>query len=74
MTKQFRIARLVIGPGFQARVADGILYGMHEPKTSHYALLQAFAEKGLLGRALEAAEQAGYLQHEFGDNMLSLAS
>jgi hypothetical protein len=27
-----------------------------------------------LGRALDAAERAGYLQHEFGDTMLILAS
>ena len=67
-------ARLVIGPGFRPRVADGILSGMHEPKTSHYALLQAFAEKGLLARVFEAAERAGYLQHEFGDTMVILAS
>ena len=67
-------ARLVIGPGFRPRVADGILSGMHEPKTSHYALLQAFARRELLGRAFEAAERAQYLQHEFGDTMLILAS
>jgi S-adenosylmethionine:tRNA ribosyltransferase-isomerase len=67
-------ARLVIGPGFRPRVADGILSGLHEPKTSHYALLQAFAARELLGRAFEAAERAQYLQHEFGDTMLILAS
>jgi S-adenosylmethionine:tRNA ribosyltransferase-isomerase len=67
-------ARLVIGPGFRPRVANGILSGMHEPKTSHYALLESFAERDLLGRAFEAAERAEYLQHEFGDTMLILAS
>ncbi len=67
-------ARLVLGPGFRPRVTDGILSGMHEPATSHYALLQAFAPAELLERALGAAEQADYLQHEFGDTMLILAS
>ena len=67
-------ARLVIGPGFQPRVADGILTGMHEPTTSHHALLQAFAPGALLARAFAAAERAEYLQHEFGDTMLILAS
>jgi S-adenosylmethionine:tRNA ribosyltransferase-isomerase len=65
-------ARLVIGPGFRPSVVDGILSGMHEPKTSHHALLQAFARRELLDRAFEAAEQAGYLEHEFGDTMLIL--
>ena len=66
-------ARLVIGPGFSPQVADGILSGMHEPATSHFALLRAFADGGLLQSALDAAERAGYLQHEFGDTMLILA-
>jgi S-adenosylmethionine:tRNA ribosyltransferase-isomerase len=67
-------ARLILGPGVKPRVTDGILSGMHEPTTSHYELLRTFAEGALLERALEAAEQAGYLQHEFGDTMLILSS
>jgi S-adenosylmethionine:tRNA ribosyltransferase-isomerase len=67
-------ARLVLGPGFRPRIVDGILTGMHEPETSHFALLRAFAPARLLERALAAAEQAEYLQHEFGDTMLILAS
>lgn len=65
-------ARLVIGPGFRPRVVDGLLSGMHEPTTSHFSLLSAFAPRELLERALEAAERAGYLQHEFGDSCLIL--
>jgi S-adenosylmethionine:tRNA ribosyltransferase-isomerase len=67
-------ARLVIGPGFRPRIVNGILSGMHEPTTTHYALLQAFAARGLLERALEAADRAEYLQHEFGDTMMVLSS
>lgn len=63
-------ARLVIGPGFRPRVVDGLLTGMHEPGTSHFALLSAFAPRALLERALAVAERAGYLQHEFGDSCL----
>jgi S-adenosylmethionine:tRNA ribosyltransferase-isomerase len=66
--------RLILGPGAKPRVTDGILSGMHEPTTSHYALLRDFAERTLLERALEAAEHAEYLRHEFGDTMLILAS
>ncbi len=65
-------ARLVIGPGFRPGVVDGVLTGMHEPTTSHFALLSAFAPRELLERALRAAERAGYLQHEFGDACLIL--
>jgi S-adenosylmethionine:tRNA ribosyltransferase-isomerase len=67
-----RIARLVIGPGFRPRVTTGLLTGMHSRETSHFALLGAFAPRALLERALEHAEQAGYLEHEFGDSCLVL--
>jgi S-adenosylmethionine:tRNA ribosyltransferase-isomerase len=66
-------ARLVIGPGFCPRVVDGVLSGVHAPKTSHFSLLSAFAPRPLLERSLEAAADAGYLQHEFGDSCLILA-
>ncbi len=59
---------LVIGPGFDPRVVDGLLTGMHERKTSHFELLAAFAPRGLLERALEHAATAGYRGHEFGDS------
>jgi S-adenosylmethionine:tRNA ribosyltransferase-isomerase len=67
-------ARLVIGPGFRPAVVDGILSGMHERGTSHFALLEAFAPRTLLGEALEDAERTDYRQHEFGDAMLILGS
>jgi S-adenosylmethionine:tRNA ribosyltransferase-isomerase len=65
---------LVIGPGFEPRIVDGLLTGLHEPGTSHFALLEAFAERALLLRALEHAARTGYLEHEFGDSCLVLAS
>jgi S-adenosylmethionine:tRNA ribosyltransferase-isomerase len=45
---------------------------MHSRGTSHFALLEAFAPRALLERALEHAERAGYLEHEFGDSCLVL--
>jgi S-adenosylmethionine:tRNA ribosyltransferase-isomerase len=63
-------ANLVIGPGFRPQVADAILTGMHQKGTSHFALLEAFAPRGLLERALAHADNAGYLEHEFGDSLL----
>jgi len=64
---------LVIGPGFRPRVVNGLLTGLHEPASSHFALLQAFAERPLLLRALEHASREGYLEHEFGDSCLVLS-
>ena len=65
-------ARLVIGPGFVPKVVHGILTGMHEQGTSHFALLGAFASRELIGRALSHAAELGYLEHEFGDSCLIL--
>lgn len=45
---------------------------MHEPTTSHFALLQAFAPLDVLSRAYAFAERAGYLGHEFGYSNLIL--
>jgi S-adenosylmethionine:tRNA ribosyltransferase-isomerase len=58
---------------YSPRVVDGLLTGLHEPGTSHFDLLQAFAPRQLLERALEHAARTGYLQHEFGDSCLILA-
>jgi S-adenosylmethionine:tRNA ribosyltransferase-isomerase len=63
---------LVVGPDFRRRVVDGILTGLHDPETSHFALLEAFVERSLLVRASEHAARAGYLAHEFGDSCLVL--
>ncbi|HEY3498645.1 MAG TPA: S-adenosylmethionine:tRNA ribosyltransferase-isomerase [Polyangiaceae bacterium] len=65
-------ARLILGPGFRPRVVNGILTGMHEPSTSHYSLLEAFAPRRQLERATAAAGRLDYLQHEFGDSLLIL--
>jgi S-adenosylmethionine:tRNA ribosyltransferase-isomerase len=61
-----------LGPGFPRRVVDAILTGIHEPGTSHHALLGAFAPASLLDRALALAEERRFLAHEFGDTMLVL--
>jgi S-adenosylmethionine:tRNA ribosyltransferase-isomerase len=63
---------LVIGPGYQPAVVDGLLTGVHETGSSHYALLRAFAPAALLARATLHSERAGYLTHEFGDSWLLL--
>jgi S-adenosylmethionine:tRNA ribosyltransferase-isomerase len=63
---------LLLGPGYQRRVADGLLTGVHEKGGSHYALLRAFASDEVLSRASAFADERGYLSHEFGDSWLIL--
>ena len=52
------------------RCCDGLLTGLHEPGTSHFALLEAYAPRALLERSFRHALEQGYLQHEFGDSCL----
>jgi DNA-binding GntR family transcriptional regulator len=46
-----------------------ILSGTHEPGSSHYDLLRAFASDATLRRASAELESSGYLTHEFGDSI-----
>lgn len=64
------VANIRIGAQTQLRVVDAILSGTHEPGTSHYQLLHAFADRAVLGRADDALNSAGYRTHEFGDSVL----
>ncbi|HET9450422.1 MAG TPA: S-adenosylmethionine:tRNA ribosyltransferase-isomerase [Aggregicoccus sp.] len=68
------VTDLLLGPGFRRQVVDGLLTGVHEPGSSHFALLQAFAPAHLLRRAHTYAELRGFLGHEFGDVWLVLGS
>jgi NAD(P)-dependent dehydrogenase (short-subunit alcohol dehydrogenase family) len=65
---------LRLGPGTRRRVVDGILTGVHDVATSHFALLESFAPRRLLDRAHVFAEAHGYRSHEFGDAILVLAA
>jgi S-adenosylmethionine:tRNA ribosyltransferase-isomerase len=54
------------------RAVDGLLTGLHEPRSSHLRMLAAFAGPELLRSCYEAAITSGYLWHEFGDVHLLL--
>jgi hypothetical protein len=54
------------------RAVDGLLTGLHEPRSSHLRLLAAFHDAGLLAECYDAAVSHGYLWHEFGDVHLML--
>jgi S-adenosylmethionine:tRNA ribosyltransferase-isomerase len=64
------LAELRLGPHSDLRVVDAILSGTHEPGTSHYDLLGAFACAEHLATADAELERAAYLTHEFGDSVL----
>jgi S-adenosylmethionine:tRNA ribosyltransferase-isomerase len=66
------VTDLRLSASYEPAIVDGLLTGLHEPGTSHFELLEAFAPRGILLRALEHAGRAGYLQHEFGDSCLVL--
>jgi S-adenosylmethionine:tRNA ribosyltransferase-isomerase len=63
---------LVITPDHGVRATDGLITGFHEPKASHLDMLRAIAGESLLAACYEAALDAGYLWHEFGDTNLIL--
>jgi S-adenosylmethionine:tRNA ribosyltransferase-isomerase len=62
----------VVTPQTGVRVVDGLLTGLHEPRSSHLRMLAAFAGPELLSRCYAEAIKAGYLWHEFGDVHLLL--
>lgn len=64
--------RLVITPDRPIRSIDGLLSGLHEPKASHLAILEALCGRPHLEVAYRAALAERYLWHEFGDLHLIL--
>jgi S-adenosylmethionine:tRNA ribosyltransferase-isomerase len=62
----------VVTPQTGIKALDGLLTGLHEPRSSHLRMLTAFAGPQLLSRCYAEAVAAGYLWHEFGDVHLLL--
>ena len=63
---------LVVTPECGVAIVDGLITGWHEPEASHLQILEALIGPELLGRSYDAALDAGYLWHEFGDSHLIL--
>jgi S-adenosylmethionine:tRNA ribosyltransferase-isomerase len=63
---------LVITPARGIRAVDGLLTGLHEPRSSHLAMLEALAGPAHLARTYTEALRERYLWHEFGDLHLLL--
>jgi S-adenosylmethionine:tRNA ribosyltransferase-isomerase len=63
---------LVIGPDRPVRVVTGLITGLHNPDASHLLLVESVAGAELSQLAYDAAVEAGYRWHEFGDSCLLL--
>lgn len=64
--------RLVITPARGIRSVNGLLTGLHEPRSTHLAMLEALAGREHLRITYAAALHENYLWHEFGDVHLIL--
>jgi S-adenosylmethionine:tRNA ribosyltransferase-isomerase len=51
------------------QIVDAIVSGVHEPATSHFQLLGAFADRSTLEDADATMNAFGYRTHEFGDSV-----
>ena len=62
----------IVTPANPLLAVDGLLTGLHEPRSSHLRMLAAVTSPGVLSRCYAAAIDRGYLWHEFGDVHLLL--
>ena len=63
---------VVVTPERGIRSVGAMLTGLHEPRSTHLAMLEALTDRGRLRDAYEEAFREGYLWHEFGDLHLVL--
>lgn len=64
--------REIITPQRGIRAVNGLLTGLHEPRATHLAMLEALAGSRHLQVTYAEALRHGYLWHEFGDLHLIL--
>jgi S-adenosylmethionine:tRNA ribosyltransferase-isomerase len=62
----------IITPQRGVKAVEGLLSGLHEPKATHLAMLEALAPRDHLAKAYHEALDHHYLWHEFGDLHLIL--
>jgi len=63
---------VIVTPERGIHTVDALLTGMHEPRATHLAMLEALASRSHLQIAYEEALEQRYLWHEFGDLHLIL--
>lgn len=64
--------RAYVNPIRGAPSVDGLLTGLHDPRSTHLAMLEAFLDRDRLAAAYREALDHRYLWHEFGDSHLLL--
>lgn len=57
----------MITPERGVHVVDGLLTGLHEPRATHFAMLEAIAGRTTIEKVYAEALERGYLWHELGD-------
>ena len=62
----------VVTPQTGVQAVDGLLTGLHEPRSTHLLILAALASEDVLARSYAEAARRGYHWHEFGDVHLLL--
>jgi S-adenosylmethionine:tRNA ribosyltransferase-isomerase len=62
----------VVTPQTGLQVVDGLLTGLHEPRSSHLRMLAALASEDVLSGCYAEAAARGYRWYEFGDLHLLL--
>jgi S-adenosylmethionine:tRNA ribosyltransferase-isomerase len=70
----------IVSPDYALRAVGGLITGLHEPRATHLAIIQAVARRSLpaaaanaaIDRAYREAIDREYLWHEFGDSHLIL--
>jgi len=63
------VANLRISPHYRPRTVDALITGVHEPGSSHFDLLGAFARRAVLTAASVDMDRQGFLCHEFGESL-----
>lgn len=64
--------RVYIHPRRGIHTVDGLITGLHDPITSHLAMLYAIAGQDMIRTGYAEAVKQGYRWHEFGDSHLIL--
>lgn len=64
--------RLYVRPPGRLKAVQGLITGLHDPLTSHLALLFALGPPRWIREAYQLAVESGFLWHEFGDSHLLL--
>jgi S-adenosylmethionine:tRNA ribosyltransferase-isomerase len=64
--------RLFVDPARGVYTVDGLITGLHDPRATHLAMLDAVGGAPLVRSAYEEALRQEYLWHEFGDSHLIL--